>query len=128
MLFQKSIEHTPEAAAARGLGWASIGIGLAELLIPRYIERGLGTGNGENAGLLRTLGVRELLHGVDILSHRDPTPGVYGRVAGDALDGALLGIAATRTRNPAGFTTILAMVLGIAVVDVLVAGRLAKRR
>src|SRR5215217_661098 len=76
-------------SVAKGLGWASIAIGLSEILMPRQIERTMGIGNGQNTGILRVLGVREICHGVDILSHRDPTPGLWGRVAGDLLDGVL---------------------------------------
>lgn len=125
---RKAIEDTNDAAVARGLGWASIGIGLTEILAPRQVERAMGIGGGHHAGVLRVLGVREIMHGVDILSHRDPTPGVSGRVAGDALDGVLLGVAAAKTRRPGSFGTIAAMVLGIAALDMVCAGRLAKRK
>jgi len=65
---------------AQLLGWASIGIGLSELLLPRQIEQKcLGIGNGQNTGVLRVLGVREICHGIDLLSHRDPAPGVWAR-------------------------------------------------
>lgn len=113
---------------ARTLGWASIGIGLTELACPRQVESLLGVGNGQTTGILRTLGVRELMHGIDILSHRDPTPGVWSRVAGDALDGVLMGVAGKNTRNPSGFNTALAMVLGITLLDVMFAWRLSNRK
>jgi hypothetical protein len=111
---------------ARTLGVASIGIGLAEIAAPRQVEKMLGIGNGQNTGVLRALGVREIMHGVDILTHDDPAPGVWSRVAGDALDGVLMGIAAKKTRNPAGFATALVMVLGIVAMDVLCAKRLSE--
>ena len=60
----------------------------------------MGIGNGQNTGVLRVLGVREIMHGVNILSHRDPAPGVWSRVAGDVLDGVLLGVAATGPASP----------------------------
>jgi hypothetical protein len=114
--------------AARGLGIASIGIGLTEIAAPKKLEQFLGIGNGENTGVLRVLGMREVMHGVDILSHRDPAPGVWSRVAGDVLDVALLGMAARKTRRPGGLATACAMVLGIAALDVLFAERLGRRR
>lgn len=113
---------------ARGLGWASIGLGLAEIAAPRQIEQFLGIENGQHVGVLRALGVREVMHGVDLLAHDDPTPGVWARVAGDALDGAAMSVAATRTRRPGRFTAAVAMVAGIAALDVLVATRLGRRR
>jgi hypothetical protein len=117
-----------DTEAARGLGWASIAIGLTEILAPHQLENAMGIHNGENTGILRTLGVREILHGVDILAHDDPAPGVWARIAGDALDSALLGIAATRTKKPASFATIFSMVLGIGVLDAVVGARLAHRK
>ena len=113
--------------ASRGLGWASLAIGLTEIAAPKQLERFMGLGNGENTGILRVLGVREFMQGVDILSHRNPTPGVWARVAGDMLDGALLGMAARKTRNPSGLATIAALVLPIVVLDMLFAGRLAAK-
>jgi hypothetical protein len=115
-----------DVAAGRALGVASFGIGLTEIAMPRQVERWLGIGDGENTGILRALGVREIMHGVDILSHKKPAHGVWGRVIGDVLDGVLLGIAAKKTRNPAGFATICAMVAGIAVADLIFAQRLSK--
>src|SRR5438477_12984061 len=98
---------------ARGLGCASIAIRLTEIAAPRQLERLMGLSNQRQvSGILRTLGLREIMHGVDILSHRDPTSGVWARVAGDVLDVAFLGAAATKTRRPAGLATALAMVLG----------------
>ena len=113
-----------DGATARGLGWVSIAIGLTELLASRQLDRLLGTGNGQNAGVFRVLGVRELAHGLDLLTHDDPTPGIVARLAGDALDGALLGIAATRTDRPSGVVGAAAMVLPVVVADVVEAVRL----
>lgn len=112
-------------AAGKGLGWASIGIGLTELAAPKQLEQMMGIGNGENTGIVRVLGVREVLTGLDLLAHDDPTPGVWARVAGDALDLALLGAAAKRTRRPRGLGAAFAMVAGIAAIDVLCATMLS---
>src|SRR5690348_7016674 len=102
-----------EQQTARGLGLVSLCIGLTELAIPRRLEKTMGIHNGQNTGILRLLGVREIMHGIDILSHRDPAPGVRARVAGDLLDGALLGVAAMKTRNRSGFMAICAAVLPV---------------
>src|SRR4051795_4468349 len=96
--------------AAQCLGWASIAVGLTEILAPKQLEKTMGVGNGQVTGILRVLGVREIMHGVDILAHNDPTPGVWSRVAGDLLDGVLLGFAAKRTRKPSGLMAVAAMV------------------
>ena len=123
------IEETADAQAARGLGWASIGIGLTEILAPQRLQRLMGLRNdAQNTGILRVLGVREICHGVDILAHRDPTPGVASRIAGDMLDGVLLAAAAKRTRRPGGLATVAALVLPIVIFDVLFGERLRRRR
>ena len=113
--------------AARDLGWASIGIGLTELLATKQVEKIMGIGHGQNAGVLRTMGVRELMHGVDILTHRDPTPGMWARVAGDVLDTALLGVAASKTKRPGSFALVAGMVMAIGVADMIVATKLSAK-
>jgi hypothetical protein len=113
---------------ATGLGFASIAIGLSEILMPRKLEKSMGIHNGVNTGILRVMGVREILQGVDILTHDDPTPGIVARVVGDVLDTALLGIAATKTRKPGSFATVFLSVMGIGLLDMICAGRLAKEK
>ena len=71
-------------ALARGLGLFSIALGVAELVAPRSLGRALG--REHRAGLLRAYGLREIATGVGILAAADPTPWIWGRVAGDALD------------------------------------------
>jgi len=117
-----------DAAVAKGLGWASIAIGLSEILMPRKLEQTMGISNGQNTGILRVLGVREILQGVDILSHRDPRPGLWARVFGDMLDGVLLTIAGTKTRKPGGFAAICALVLPVVVMDIIYAKRCSADR
>ena len=114
---------------ARGLGLVSLVIGGTEIAAPKQVSRLLGVDGPVTTDVLRTLGVREIAHGIDILTHRDdPTVGVWSRVAGDVLDGALLGIAATRTRNVAGFLTACMLVLPVVIADVMVAGELRRER
>jgi hypothetical protein len=69
---------------ARGLGYFSIALGVAELLAPRTLCRELGLEGHET--LVRAYGAREVATGVAILMSPDPTPWILGRVAGDALD------------------------------------------
>jgi hypothetical protein len=113
---------------ARMLGVTGIALGVCELLFPRQIEKTcLGISNGQNTGILRVQGVREIAQGIDILSHRDPTPGVWARVAGDVLDTVLLGAAGMKTRKPVNFAATAASVLAIGIADVLCASRLSSR-
>jgi uncharacterized membrane protein len=103
---------------AKALGWFSIGIGLAQLLAPRGVSRTLGV--QDRPMVMRALGARELVAGVGILQKRRPTGWLWARVAGDAMNLALLGAAA---RSPSmqrnRLTITAAAVAGIALVDVL---------
>ncbi|HEX6011499.1 MAG TPA: hypothetical protein VFY87_06775 [Geminicoccaceae bacterium] len=76
----------------------------------------------EHAGLIRAYGVRELATGVGILSQDDPTPWVWGRVAGDALDLATLA-AGLRGDNPRQENAAMALmaVAGVTLLDVICA-------
>ena len=56
----------PTHTLARGLGWFSIGLGLAELLAPAQGRRFLGM--EEHTGLIRAYGAREIATGIGILT------------------------------------------------------------
>ncbi len=103
---------------ARGLGWFSVALGLTELLGAESLGRWLGM--EEHTGLLRAYGVRELATGVGILSTDDPTPWIWGRVAGDALDIATLATG-LRNDNPEreNVGVALAAVAGVTVLDIV---------
>lgn len=72
----------------RGLGWFSIGLGLAEVTVTRNLVQFFGMEG--SAGLVRLFGLREIATGVAILEASDPALFVWGRVAGDGLDLAAL--------------------------------------
>lgn len=87
----------PAQTVAIGLGWFSIGLGLAECFLPRTMARAVGLQGKES--LVRAFGVREIVSGVGILMSEDPEPWIWSRVAGDAMDlGALS--AGLRRDNP----------------------------
>jgi uncharacterized membrane protein len=115
-------------ALARGLGWYSIGLGLAQLLMPYAVARMCG-GTGRHTGLVRLYGLRELASGVTILtSGKRPVAGVWSRVAGDALDLATLGLAALSPRtNKAGVAFATANVVAVTALDVHCAQELSKQ-
>jgi len=107
---------------SKALGLASVGIGLTELAAPRLVESMLGVDDRQShRGILQVLGVRELMHGVGILTanncNGEISSGVWARVAGDVLDTALLGVAATKTSRPARFAAVALAVAGIGVAD-----------
>ena len=122
----------PDTAGAKALDWTSLGIGVAEVAAPQQVASLLGIeDSAENQGILRVLGARELMHGAAILVDGDARKlraGVWARVAGDTLDCALLGVAATRTKRPASFALVTAMVTAVGVADLICALRLSRRQ
>jgi hypothetical protein len=116
-------EHNDQVeSGSQVLGLASLGIGLTELAAPRFVENLLGLDDQpRHRGILQVLGVRELMHGIGILTAKNGdgqlTSSVWARVAGDVLDTALLGVAATKTRRPASFAAVAAAVAAIGVAD-----------
>jgi len=124
-------DQNSDTIGSRAMGWTSIGIGLAELAAPKQVETLLGLDDTpDQRGVLRVLGVRELMHGVSLLAgakSRQLRAGIWSRVAGDALDCALLSAAAAKTRRPALFAAVAGMVLAIGVADVLCAVRQSQR-
>jgi uncharacterized membrane protein len=118
-------ELGPERVA-RGLGWFSIGLGVAELLAPRVIAKLCG-GQGKHTGLIRLYGLREIAAGLMIFSEgRKPATGLWARVAGDAIDLATLALAAVNPRtNKLGVTFATVNVLGVTALDVLCAQALS---
>jgi uncharacterized membrane protein len=122
---QGTLKYVDEEQLARGLGWFSIGLGLAELLAPRGIARVAGVRG--NTGLIRLLGLREIAHGIAIFTQgRRPAKAVWSRVVGDALDLACLGAAyASPTSDKGRLTFATANVLAVSALDVLCAQQLS---
>lgn len=109
---------------AKGLGWFSVGLGLAELLAPQAIAKISGVSN-KHTGLIRLYGLREIASGITIFSQEKPAAGVWSRVAGDALDLASLGMAFTSPdakRGRVAFAT--ANVLAVTTLDLMCANQL----
>ncbi len=120
-------ERRPAAEQfAVGLGWFSLGLGLTELLAPGFIARAIGLPPGRTAsGTIRVMGLREVASGIAVLSRPTASTAMWSRVAGDAVDLALLartfGVADAQRARTALAT---AAVLGVSVADALVARRL----
>jgi hypothetical protein len=113
---------------ARSLGWFSIGLGIAELVMPHAVARATGMRGRET--LVRAYGLREIATGIGLLVARDPTPWVWGRVAGDALDLATLGAHAADpdNRRAAQSGVAIAAVAGVTALDVACAQSLTRQR
>jgi hypothetical protein len=110
---------------ARGLGLFSIALGIAEVAAPRALARALGMKGQE--GLIAGYGVREIATGIGILASKDPTPWIWGRVAGDGLDLATLATA-LEGKNPKEGNVGIAMaaVAGVTALDVYCAQTLSR--
>jgi hypothetical protein len=118
----------PGSDAARGLGWFSIALGLTEVFGAEPLANWLGM--RKSSPILRAHGVRELGHGLGILSqdrqdHR--AMWVWSRVAGDALDLSTL-VPGLSRENPKRQRVVgaIAAVVGVAAVDILTALQMGK--
>jgi hypothetical protein len=101
---------------AKGLGWFSIGLGLTQLLAPDWLGRKIGV--GERTGVMRALGAREAMTGITVLAQDKPALPLWGRVAGDLMDMALLAAALKAPENRKGRVAGAAgMVLGVGLLD-----------
>jgi len=122
---RSSIGNIDEQRLARALGWFSVALGLAEVVAPRKLSRAIGMNGNEN--LLRVLGLREIASGVGLLTQQQRAGWMWSRVAGDAMDLAVLGAAmksddSNRTRVAAA----TAAVAGVAALDLYCSQQLWK--
>lgn len=112
---------------ANGLGWFSIGLGLAEIAAPRKVAELIGVQDDDSTrNTLQLYGLREITAGVGILAQRRPVGWLWARVGGDLLDLATLMTALQKKpvdRTRVGIAT--AAVLGVTALDVICAQQLS---
>jgi uncharacterized membrane protein len=120
-------ENRPERRA-KGLGWFSIGLGLAEIAAPRSVARMIGVNDDEETrNTLFAVGLREITSGVGILTKPRPAGWVWSRVGGDLMDLALLGKAMSSEEADRGrVAAATAAVLGVTVLDFLTGRQLSE--
>jgi len=113
------VRFAPGGELANFLGWFSIGLGLAEVLAHRPLARWLGV--EDQPTLFTALGIREIITGVGILGENRPAGWLWGRVAGDAMDLAVLAAAYNRADEVGRkrIRTAIAAVAGVTALDVL---------
>jgi hypothetical protein len=110
-------QYTRSLKLAKGLGWFSIGLGLTQLLAPQWLERQIGIRSGRT-GLMRALGARETMAGLGVLMGDTKVVPLWGRVAGDAMDLALLAAALKSPGNEKGrLAGATGMVVGVSLLD-----------
>ncbi len=119
------VTHTNHSARslARGLGWFSIGLGVAQLAMPGKMARFLGVPGNE--GLIRACGAREVATGIGLLLSDDPKPWIYGRIGGDMLDLAGLGMSIEKGTEQVNAAIAAGAVAGITALDISCAKGLA---
>ena len=111
---------------SKSLGLLSLALGTVQLLAGRQIKHALGL--PMPTSVVQAFGARELLSGFVALAHPDNKGPMGLRLAGDAIDLAVLGAAllpGNRRRGAAALATIA--VLGITVADCAVAAALRRR-
>jgi len=124
----RGISEPEGTGLSRGLGWFSVGLGLAELAAPRALARAIGVDPRGHTGVaIRAMGARELANGLGILARPQRSLPLWARVAGDAIDLAFLawalGARRTHTQRLVGA---IASVAGVAALDVLASRRAAR--
>jgi uncharacterized membrane protein len=120
---QTNQKYQPSERLAVGLGWFSVGLGLAEIAAPRAVARLIGVQpDGQALSILRACGTREIANGVAILSEPDRATWLWGRVGGDTIDLLSLMQASKTDRGRALAAT--GAVLGVTALDVICATRL----
>jgi uncharacterized membrane protein len=113
---------------AQSLGWFSIGLGLAELIAPRRVEKCVGA-PGSYKILTPMLGVREITAGLGILTQDKPKEWLWSRVLGDVMDLALLGAAfGSKKSNTKRLAIATTMVAGVTALDILASKETSQER
>jgi uncharacterized membrane protein len=112
-------QRTSSQQFTNGLGWFSIGLGLAEIATPNVVADLIGVRHdSKTRKILRFYGARELVAGIGILSQSNPSGWLWARVAGDLLDLSSLGKAMASDENARGRAmAATAAVVGVTVAD-----------
>jgi hypothetical protein len=108
-----------------GLAIFSLGLGLVELIAPRFLARAIRI--DVKPGLMRAFGLREIATGIGMLARPGSAVGPSARVAGDVMDMTVLA-KAPRAQIGGGTTRLAVAVMavtGVAALDLLAAKRLA---
>lgn len=120
--------RTKTQRLANGLGYFSIGLGAAQLIVPAAVARAAGV--PFSSALMRLCGAREFMSGVMILNRpARRAPYLWMRVAGDVLDLAVVGAAIASPRNRRYRDNALfasAAVAGVTLLDIVCATRLTE--
>ena len=114
----------PWQVASQALGWFSLALGSAQLIAPRALGSVIGVGH--RPWTLRALGLREIVSGAGILSQPQQGAWLWSRVAGDAMDLALLGMARRTRRTRRRLAIAAGAVALVTAADVLCSRQLSR--
>ena len=103
----------------RALGAASVGIGVAELVAPHWIDKQLGV--KDHPVITRVLGARDVIAGIGSLAQPERQLWNIGRIAGDVARVALLGAAIKSSKRRAIVLGALGVIVALGVLDGLTA-------
>jgi hypothetical protein len=108
----------------RGLGWMSLGLGVAQLAAPDLIRRISGVDDSATSRTVVPLvGARELVHAAGLLTSRRKGILAWTRVMGDAMDLTSLGMAIAHRggRRRRRLIAVTGAIAGITALDLLTA-------
>jgi uncharacterized membrane protein len=113
---------------AKFLGVFSLALGISQLTVPGYVARLIGLrDNARSRAVLRALGAREVASGIGLLSDGHSAGFAWSRVAGDAMDLALLGASfGAKPQSRALLAAATTAVAGVAAYDVFSAAYLSR--
>jgi uncharacterized membrane protein len=122
------IEPSNQERFARGLGYFSIGLGLTEFAATEKLAESIGIADVPRS-VVRAMGIREIANGVGILAAPREPKWMWSRVAGDAIDLALLLMAfGSAGSSRKRLTAALGAVGGVTVLDAVCARLLSRKR
>ena len=112
-----SLKNIDEKRLAQALGWFRVALGVAEVMAPRQLGKAIGF--DRHPGFMRAVGLREIASGIGIITQPQQPERLWSRVAGDAVDLALLGVAINSGRSHRGrLVAATAAVAGVAALDI----------
>lgn len=124
-MHQGDTQAMNEIQLSKFLGWFSLGLGALELLASRRIAATLGVSTPK---LVQTFGIREVATGLMVLNKPDTAMPVWGRVAGDIMDAAVLATGlGYGNRQRSGAAAAMLFILSAAALDIAVATTLSRR-
>jgi hypothetical protein len=109
-----------------GLGFFSIGLGLAEVAAPGRLARWLGIEGRTAKSVIGLFGARELLAGAMLIRGPAVSTNAWNRVVGDAMDMSALGLAFAPSTKKGAVAGALGFVAGATIIDAIAARGLSR--